>query len=529
MGIHKRTESRCLGTENGRGKRLLRRMIGLTLTVAVGSLALSREAPRGVGGPVSTVQSKGEGKNPPAASRSTRKREVVRESGLRNQPLESNALTRLGDHAVASGHQPEGSRSQFALLVGCTDYQLSGIPDLWGPANDIPAWDKVLVTRFGFLAANVRSLVGWPDDAGMRPTHANITKAVDEIHARSRPGDQVLIVLSGHGTQVPAPKTPKIPSPVEADGFDEVFLPADVRSWTLEGIENGILDDEIGRWLERFQHKGVHVWVVFDCCHAAGLAKPQAASNEGAPVGRRVVSFKEMGIPDHVIKDAVRRAEASVAKAKAEGRPITMEGKSGWLDRVFDDADPATSGSIVAFYACQGREETPELPRPLDSPQIKENYYSLFSYNLIAVLSQGESGMTYRDLSRKVASRYEVERPGLPPTTAVDGPLDRWLLGLNSWPRRPSMTLSRNETGSLTVDAGELLGLTSDSILAVIRKQSNPPAASDTLGYLKIKILRPTCSTVEPTDYGPLRRVNAKSLPGQATCELVTQRSSKPK
>ena len=183
----------------------------------------------------------------------------------------------------------------------------------------------------------------------------------------------------------------------------------------------------------------------------------------------------------------------------------------------------------MAFYACLGPEETPELPRPPDSPQIKENYYGLFSYNLITVLSQGKSGLTYRELSRKVASRYELERPGLPPTTAADGPLDRRLLGLNSWPkRRPSMTLSRSETGSLTVDAGELLGLTGDSILAVVRKQGNPPAASDTLGYLRIKTLGPTHSTVEPTGYGPLRRVDAKSIPRKATCELVTQRASKP-
>jgi len=528
MEIPQRSESRHLGTENGCGKLLLWRVIGIALTLELGSLAFSHDAPRAVGVPVTMVVSNGDDRHPRAATPTTRTGEFVAKSGSRNQPVESNALARWRDHGVASGNQPTGSLSYFALLVGCTDYQSSGLPDLWGPANDIPAWAKVLVNRFGFPAANVISLVGWPEDARKRPTYANITRAVDEIHARSKSGDQVVIVLSGHGTQVPSPKTPKISSPVEVDGFDEVFLPADVRSWTLEGIENGILDDEIGRWLERFQHKGVHVWVVFDCCHAAGLAKPQAAGTEGAPVGRRVVGFKELGIPDQVVKDAVRRAEETAAKAKADGRPIAIEGKSGWLDRVFDDADAATSGSIVAFYACQGLEETPELPRPPDSPQAKENYYGLFSYNLITVLSQGGSGLTYRELSRKVASRYELERPGLPPTTVADGPLDRRLLGLNSWPKRPSMTLSRSETGSLTIDAGELLGLTGDSILAVILKRGRPAAASDTLGYLRIKVLGPTHSTVEPTDYGPLRRVDAKSLPRKATCELVTQRASEP-
>ena len=143
---------------------------------------------------------------------------------------------------------------------------------------------------------------------------------------------------------------------------------------------------------------------------------------------------------------------------------------------------------------------------------------------MITVLSQAEGSLTYDELSRKVASRYQLERPGEPPNTAADGPLDRRVLALDTWPTRPSMTLSRSETGSLSVDAGELLGLTVDSIVAVVRKPGNPPASGDTLGYLRVKTLGPTRSIVEPTAYGALRRLDAKSLPDKATCVLVTRR-----
>lgn len=524
MEITYGSESRCLGSVNGRAKHLLWRVISIALSLQAGALAFSREAPGGPGGPLTAVQSNGDDSKLPAAARRTSNEELVGDSGSRNQQVETKVPTRLGGTAGASGTRVVRNRSCFALLVGCTDYQLSGIPELWGPTNDVAEWAKLLVNRFGFPAANVMSLVGWPEDAAKRPTCANIRNAVDAIHARSKPGDQVVIVLNGHGSQVPSPKTPKVSDNVEADGFDEVFLPADVRSWTREGIENGILDDEIGRWLARFQHKGVHVWVVFDCCHAAGLAKPQAAGTEDAHLGRRVVGFKELGIPQHAVRDAVRRAEETAANARSLGRPIAVEGKSGWLDRVFDDAGGTASGSIVAFYACRGLEETLELPRPPDSPQIKENYYGLFSYHLITVLSQAESSLTYDELSRKVASRYQLERPGEPPNTVADGPLDRRVLALDTWPTRPSMTLSRSETGSLTVDAGELLGLTVDSILAVARKPGNPPAGGDALGYLRVKTLGPTRSIVEPTAYGAVRRLDAKSLPDKANCVLVTRR-----
>ena len=267
MEITHRFESRCLGSENGRAKNLLWGVISIALSLQAGALAFSREAPGGPGGPLTAVQSNGDDSKLPAAARRTRNEELVGDSGSRNQQVESKVPTRLGEGAGASGRRVAGNRSYFALLVGCTDYQLSGIPELWGPTNDVAEWANLLVNRFGFPAANVTSLVGWPEDAAKRPTRANIGNAVDAIHARSKPGDQVVIVLNGHGSQVPSPKTRQVSDHVEADGFDEVFLPADVRSWTREGIENGILDDEIGRGSRDFSTREF----MFGLCSTAAM------------------------------------------------------------------------------------------------------------------------------------------------------------------------------------------------------------------------------------------------------------------
>ena len=71
--------------------------------------------------------------------------------------------------------------------------------------------------------------------------------------ANAQPGGQVMIYMSGHGTQVPIPEkqtNPLDPRNPEPDGKDEIFLPSDVKSWSAEGVENAIRDDDIGQWLD---------------------------------------------------------------------------------------------------------------------------------------------------------------------------------------------------------------------------------------------------------------------------------------
>jgi len=53
---------------------------------------------------------------------------------------------------------------RFALLVGCTEYPLNKhIRPLHGSANDVPLVAEVLKSRFGFVAENITTSVGWPE------------------------------------------------------------------------------------------------------------------------------------------------------------------------------------------------------------------------------------------------------------------------------------------------------------------------------------------------------------------------------
>jgi Caspase domain len=395
-----------------------------------------------------------------------------------------------------------------ALLVGCTDYRLANLPDLWGPSNDVPAWSQALVRRLGFAEREVRMLVGWPENPADRPTRENIVKGIEDLLARSASGDQALIVLAGHGAQIPAAAPAPGGGHVEADGLDEVFLPADVRLWAEGRLENAIVDDEIGRWLNQFRRKGVHAWVVFDCCHASGLAKPTNLRDDDPAPDYRAVHFKDLNIP-----------HSSSDPSRAMGPARFADPGPGWLDKGWDRGEG--SGSVALFYACGGSELTPELPRPKDAPRVPANYYGLFSYTLISTLTRSSRPPTYRDLGRLVDSRYLQERPDLPPRIAIEGAVDRVPLGFSAWPDPPILSLTRASGGTWTIGGGELLGLVDGSILAIHSAAGDPQPPKEILGYLRVKNLGPTTAQVEPTSHAGRPPVSLDRLSAPLMCQIV--------
>jgi Caspase domain len=408
---------------------------------------------------------------------------------------------------VSAGDASDQVRRR-ALLVGCTDYQLARLPDLWGPSNDVHAWSKVLVKLFGLAERDVRVLLGWPEDPAARPTRKNIVNCINELLTISGAGDQLVILLAGHGAQVPAPTVSPASGHVEADGFDEVFLPADVQPWAAGRIENGILDDEIGGWLDQFRSKGVHVWIVFDCCHASGLARPSGSRENSSAADCRAVHFTDLRIPHQSVRQANPQAG------------LATEAGPGWLDGACQPGD--APGSVVAFYACQGSELTPELPHPQDAPRTRENYYGLFSYSIVSTLARCRTQLSYRELYGRIESRYALERPGLPPRIAVDGALERTFLGLRSWPKAPRLALLKSPAQTWLIDGGELSGLTNGSILAVRPPAGDRRRATDVLGYLRVKMVGPITATVEPVAFGSLPPVDLKSLRSDLSCEIVS-------
>ncbi|MBY0231014.1 MAG: caspase family protein, partial [Gemmataceae bacterium] len=241
------------------------------------------------------------------------------------------ALAGCSRRAVPDAEPPE----RLALLVGVTKYA-PGTPwkPLSGPVNDVELWADLLRTRFGFADEGITRLT---EDA-TRPTRAAIVAGFQKLAEDARPGAQVVVLLSGHGTQQPD-QVPPDPEDPEPNGMDQVFLPADAGAPDLAArtIPNGIIDDEIRVWLRAIARAGARVWLVCDCCHAGTMLR----GDEDEDGVRGFPASKVW--PASVIEEAKRNAAPAGLRGAGKS-PVKIDGERG----------------IVAFYACRAEERTGE-------------------------------------------------------------------------------------------------------------------------------------------------------------------------
>ena len=224
----------------------------------------------------------------------------------------------------------DGMPVSHALLIGCNKYDYLPGASLQGPANDTVLMRRLLVDRFNFKTENIRILSDNVGGQSSRPLRANIEREFKRLARRVAKGDQVTVLLSGHGSQQPDddPQNPQDPEP---DGLDEVFLPADTKPGidlkTLS-IPNAIRDDEIGLWLKAIQKQGASIWVVVDACHSGSGIR-------GTETPRQI-------LPGQLI------AKELLDKAKTTANTTRGSRKE---NSTLDVADE--SGGLVAIYAAQ--------------------------------------------------------------------------------------------------------------------------------------------------------------------------------
>ena len=378
---------------------------------------------------------------------------------------------------------PVGKRiDRRALLVGVTKYDnLDRQYHLLGPANDVQLMRRLLQERYKFLPDGIVFLS--EDDgtqARRRPTRANIEREFHRLAEQVEEGDQVVILLSGHGDRQPESDPPDTDYP-EPDGIDEIFLPADVGVWKgfPQRVPNAIVDDEIGTWLRAIAAKRAYIWVIFDCCHSATMTR-----------GSEVVRELPPGL-------LVPRAELD----KARDRGVQRQTKTSVAASVKRPPflPPQPSNYIVAVYACRPQEQTPECEQPSGAQDAK--IYGLLTYSLVDILTKSANSkapLTYRELVQRLQVQY-AGRPQGSPTPLVEGDgQDRIVLGTEQ-PMRSAWLLTRDKDG-YKVNAGDLHGLTPGSILTV-----ESPAGMDTepklLGHVRVVTTRPFDATVEPCRY----------------------------
>ncbi|HEY7153076.1 MAG TPA: caspase family protein, partial [Gemmataceae bacterium] len=395
-----------------------------------------------------------------------------------------------GGRAPAPGKESGRKR---ALLIGCTKYdKLPERAHLKGPSNDVELMREVLTERFGFADKDIVTLTERPEAAG-RPTRANIKSQFERLAKEARPGDQVMILLSGHGNQQPDHEPLD-----EPDGLDETFLPCDCGPWDAdkEMVLNAILDDELEAWSKAITDGGAALFLIFDCCHSGTMLRG----------GNHVL--REIPPGELVPKEALQKAGEAAA-----GRRVSTRGAAAKA--------PAAKAAnkvprLVALYASQPHEPTIELPMPPDD--VRNDRYGLLTYTVCQLVTKSQSPLTYRELAQRLQGQY-VQWGLVSPTPLLEGlDQDREILGTRAWPGRSQFFLHKSDEDDWKIRAGQLHGLTENSILAVY-----PPAgkagADKIAGHVRVRKSLPTESEVEPCAYNKLPA--PKELIEGGRCELV--------
>ncbi|MDN5788645.1 caspase family protein, partial [Pseudorhodobacter sp.] len=368
---------------------------------------------------------------------------------------------------------PAFARENYALLIGANDYE-SLAPQYWlkGPSNDVKLVQTYLTTAapVPFAVENVAVLSDGVDGA-TRPTLGAIRTAFADLTAKVEPGDFVYLHFSGHGTQAPALNPDE-----ELDGLDEMFLPVDIGPWsdTSGTVENGLVDDEIGQMLDAIRAKGADVWVVFDACHSG-------TATRGAPDGDEEVRTRQLapevlGVPMAAMDAAQSRAIPNPNPRAHAPAPVMSSGKGG---------------SLVAFFAAQTDEVTPEKRLPKGDPdRIPQG---VFTYTLFETLAEFPQA-SYGQIGQEVLRKYSVKN--LARTTPMfEGDLDRVVFSGQPGARVAQWPATHTESG-LTIAAGSLHGLSEGAVLAVMATAADK--TEDALGFVKVTTLDRFSASVEP-------------------------------
>lgn len=273
------------------------------------------------------------------------------------------ALAVVGLFAAFTPHTR--TPNSYALIVGISDYKNFGAEiggDLPGARNDARDWRDVLVAQKGFDPANIHMLLD------LEATRSAIVKEFKEwLPSVVKPGDMVVFVFAGHGSQM------WDTSGDEEDGLDETICPTDV----VKGdTRNDIPDDELNGML-----KGIptdNVVVVLDNCHAGSGT-------------RAVTPFARPRSLDRVAKTDVAKPADATAGAPVNNSSV--------------DATPATVLEIAAAQADEVAVDA-EWPGEAGAPST---YNGAFTRNFVRNLWQSPAA-SYEAVFNETVEDMKRER-----------------------------------------------------------------------------------------------------------------------
>ncbi len=392
------------------------------------------------------------------------------------------------------------ARTNRALLVGVAKYD--NLPEsdwLAGPSNDAELVRDYLAGNpvSPFARENV-TVIASDVEGSAKPTRAAVLKGFADLAEKAQAGDFVYIQLSGHGSQQPAADTK-----TETDGADEIFLAADIGKADFETkkIANAILDDEIGAALDAIRDKGAFVWLVVDACHSGTATRALVANPKER---QRKISAAALGMTPEMFTPAETTRGGGAEPDRQNALGLTQA----------DGAAAGKRGGMVAFFAAQTIETTPELPQPADDPAAKT--YGLFTYTMIGRLGENPF-VTYRQLAQAIVQQYSATSR-IKPTPMFEGDLDAPVFGMKPGDAVLQWKIGM-KNGVVTLPAGRINQVEPGSKLAILPGPQSK--MEDAIGYLDVRSAANFSSQLAPTAFRGRSALSPEAIPDGAFARLA--------
>jgi len=228
------------------------------------------------------------------------------------------------EHSVQIKTVPAGTRGRsmtaaqrLGLSIGISEYKDRRIRDL------------SICHRDAMVMAAALKQYGRLDGIGLltdeKATRKNIEKAFRELKLKSKPGDEIFIYWSGHGSSCADTGGD------EEDGRDEFLIPYDASAADAEGTM--VLDDALGRWVQELD--GRKVAVIIDACHSGGQATGRGI--KGADGGDDSIIGNGADLPAGSVEELLKGdAEPGEADEEVSASPTPLDFLDSELGRIKD-------------------------------------------------------------------------------------------------------------------------------------------------------------------------------------------------
>lgn len=365
---------------------------------------------------------------------------------------------------ATANSQADDPPQRRALLVGVTAYPNVGKNfQLRGGTNDAAVVERVLVEKFGFRPEEIVVLteVHGRNDESRLPTKKNIEAAISKLVAGIRNGDQVVVFLAGHGTELPT-----------ADGPRGYFLPRDVAPWKGEAesgsVPNAIAGTEIGTWLRPIAEKQASLWVIVDACFTGRMVRGGAGAVRQLPTDPDITGGLQ--VPHPAVRADAKRGTGT------PNQPIPLPNHAG----------------VACLYACSPNEVT--LEERAAAGDTNAPVLGLLTRALGDVLLNASSELSYRELHGRITKFY-ASTGRSSPTPIIEGAAINRTILQSKVLRKASIIINESDDGDLVINAGLLHGLTVGSVMAVYPL----PGQGDMLkGYVKLTRLGSVTAECQP-------------------------------